>query len=101
MRFCKDCGGVLHLFGNDETDLCSACIQHQKRLNPPPPPALSADRSDLLDDAILVCENDKIILKSKEGWELWSCPVGKPVTLKTLMTRAQRIYEIRLRRQKN
>ncbi len=100
MRFCKDCGGVLNLFSNDEKELCSACLQQQKRFNPPPPPA-STDHSDLLDDAVLVCENDKIILRSKEGWELWSCPIGTPVTLKTLMGRAQRIYEIRLRRQKN
>lgn len=100
MRFCKDCGAVLQIFGNDTKDLCSTCIQQQKRFNPPPPP-VQADRSDLLDDTTLVCENGKLILRSKEGWELWSCPVGTPVSMKTLMTRAQRIYEIRLKRQKN
>lgn len=29
MQFCKDCGGVLNLFGKDERELCPACIQNQ------------------------------------------------------------------------
>lgn len=106
MQFCKDCGGVLNLFGNNETDLCSACIQHQKKLDlkkdpkpstqPPPTPS-----EDPLTGAVLSLEEGRIILRSKEGWELWSAPAGSPAELRTVLARARRIYEIRLRRQKN
>lgn len=103
MQFCKDCGGVLNLFGNDQSDLCSACIQHQKRINNPPAPVKPKEevRPDLLADAVLSVENGRIVLRSKEGWELWSAPPGVKTDLKTLLARARRIYEIRLRRQKN
>lgn len=106
MQFCKDCGGVLNLFGNNETDLCSACIQHQKNLErksypqpaPPPPEAVP---EDFLAEAILSLEEGRIVLRSKEGWELWSAPAGAPATLSSVLARARRIYEIRLRRQRN
>jgi len=101
MRFCKDCGAVLNLFTDNEKELCSTCIQHQKKHSPAPAPPTMAGGPDALADAILTCENDKLILRSKEGWELWSCPVGTPVSLQTMMARAGRIYEIRLKRQKN
>jgi hypothetical protein len=78
MQFCKDCGGVLNLFGNDQSDLCSACIQHQKRINNPPAPVVPKEmgRPDLLAEAVLSVENGRIVLRSKEGWELWSAPPG-------------------------
>lgn len=102
MQFCKDCGGVLNLFGNDQGELCSACIQHQKRINAPTPVVpKEGGRPDLLMDAVLSVENGKIVLRSKEGWELWSAPPGVKTDLGTLLARARRIYEIRLRRQKN
>jgi hypothetical protein len=101
MQFCKDCGGVLNLFGNDQGDLCSACIQHQRRLNPPAPVVRKEEKPDLLADAVLLLENGRMVLRSKEGWELWSAPAGVKTDLKTLLARARRIYEIRLRRQKN
>lgn len=101
MQFCKDCGGVLNLFGNDQSELCSACIQHQKRLSPPAPVVRKEEKPDLLADALLSMENGRIVLRSKEGWELWSAPAGVTTDLKTLLARARRIYEIRMRRQKN
>lgn len=103
MQFCKDCGAVLNLFANDEQELCSTCIQQQKRLAQPPPiPAVIEERPfELLDDATISCENNKVILRSKEGWELWSAPLGSPTAIKTLLSRAERIYQIRLKRQKN
>jgi hypothetical protein len=41
------------------------------------------------------------VLRAKEGWELWSAPEGSGIKLGTLLNRAERIYQIRLRRQKN
>jgi hypothetical protein len=100
MQFCKDCGGVLNLFGKDERELCPACIQIQKSVMPSPP-ARPEEENDLLNDTVLSFENGKIILRSKEGWELWSAPAGIRTDLKTIFAQARRIYAIRLRRQKN
>ena len=108
MQFCKDCGTVLNLFGKNERELCSACIQHKKKADPPPAPvetrgttAALKESSELLADAVLSYENNKIVLRSKEGWNLWSGTPGAQSDLKTILARAGRIYEIRLRRQKN
>jgi len=103
MRFCKDCGTVLNLFGNREKELCSACIQHKKEAEVVhiPVKAEKTDNTDILSDTKLSCENGKIILRSKEGWELWSGSINSSTELQTIIKRAKRIYEIRLRRQKN
>jgi hypothetical protein len=100
MQFCKDCGGVLNLFGKDDRELCPACIQNRKTV-PPLPPARHEEASNLLNDAVLAIENGKIVLRSKEGWELWSAAPGVKIELKTIIAAAARIYAIRLRRQKN
>ena len=105
MRFCKDCGTVLNLFGNREKELCSACIQHKKEAEIVhiPVEVVVEKKSDtnILDETTLSVENGKMILRSKEGWELWSCNQDSTIELKTVLARAERIYEIRLRRQKN
>jgi len=103
MRFCKDCGTVLNLFGNREKELCSACIQHKKEAEVVHVPVKDEKESstNILDETTLSVENGKIILRSKEGWELWSCSQDNTIELKTVLARAKRIYEIRLRRQKN
>lgn len=103
MQFCKDCGGVLNLFGNNDSDLCPACIQHQKRLAAPPAPPAAKRQTEapehLLAGAVLSLENGRIVLRSPEGWELWSAPAGVPTTLQAMLARAGRIYDIRRRRQ--
>ena len=101
MQFCKDCGGVLNLFGKDERELCPACIQNQKPAPAPPVAPRKEMLEELLKDTVLSFENGKIILRSKEGWELWSAPAGVKTELQTIYAQAQRIYAIRLRRQKN
>ncbi len=103
MRFCKDCGTVLNLFGNREKELCSACIQHKKEVKIVHIPVKEEKESstNLLNETTLSVENGKMILRSKEGWELWSCSQDNTIELKTVLARAKRIYEIRLRRQKN
>lgn len=50
---------------------------------------------------MLVIANGRVVLRSKEGWELWSGNNGTSIELKDLMARAGRIYKIRLKRQKN
>lgn len=100
MQFCKDCGGALQLFGNNKNDLCSSCIQKQKK---PPQNAVASQKQDdgLLDQAVFTVENDRMVLRSKEGWELWSGRTDAQNNLKTILDRGRRIYEIRLKRQKN
>ncbi|PHR27433.1 MAG: hypothetical protein COA36_09405 [Desulfotalea sp.] len=103
MRFCKDCGTVLNLFGNMEKELCSACIQHKKKaevIHVPIKKEIPTD-PNILDDTTISFKNGKIILRSKEGWELWSCKQNDITALKTILNKAKRIYEIRLRRQKS
>ncbi len=105
MQFCTDCGGVLNLFGTDGRELCSACIQLQKQQAAPPaePAVAPAPANPLahLADAVLSLEENKIILRAAEGWELWSAPAGSSTRLETMLARAERIYQIRARRNKN
>ncbi len=99
MQFCTDCGGVLNLFGNNTSSLCSSCIQHRKE--PLPPKAVSPKQDDdVLADSILCVENGKIILRSKEGWQLWSASVESKTELASVMKAAKLIYTIRKRRKK-
>jgi hypothetical protein len=91
-----------------ERELCSSCIQHKKKPDPPPTsaltpglPATKEESVELLADTLLSYENNKIVLRSKEGWDLWSSTPGVQTDLKTILARAGRIYAIRLRRQKN
>jgi hypothetical protein len=100
MQFCKDCGGVLNLFGKDDRELCPACIQNRKTV-PPFPTAHQEGDKGLLNDAVLSIENGKMVLRSKEGWELWSAAPGIRAELQDVLAKAGRIYAIRLRRQKN
>ena len=71
MGFCKDCGGVLNLFGKNSSKLCSSCIQHAKPvLAALAPKSKAVEATDILLDASLQYENGKLIMHSKEGWEL-------------------------------
>ncbi len=102
MQFCKDCGGVLNIFGKNTSGLCSACIQHKKepeQLAPAPKPATVDD--DLPSDAKLTVENGKIILRSKEGWQLWSAPQETQTELQAILKSAKLIYRIRKKRKKS
>lgn len=105
MRFCKDCGSVLNLFGSDDRELCSACVQHKKQVDPPPEPVVNktpkAPDQNLLAEVVLSCKGNKIVLVSKEGWELWSAPIDSSTHLQSILTRAEKVYRIRLKRQKN
>jgi len=99
MKFCKDCGGVLNLFGNNSSELCSSCIQHAKpNLAALAPKPVATAATDILLDASISCENDKIIIHSKEGWQLWSGPLEKKTKMADILKSAKLIYKIRQRR---
>lgn len=99
MEFCKDCGGVLNLFGNDTSELCSSCIQHAKPVPVVPAPQISPpDDTDILLETTLSSENGKITLYSKEGWQLWSGPAQKKTKMADILKSAKLIYKIRNRR---
>jgi len=100
MRFCKDCGGVLNLFGNNASDLCSSCIQHKKEPEPGPVIPKTEPDDELLAEAVLTMENGKIILRSKEGWQLWSAPSESKTAFGSIITSAKLIYNIRSKRKK-
>jgi hypothetical protein len=97
MQFCSDCGGVLNLFGKSSSGLCSACIQHKKEPEPPKAVPQQENRQEL-DDSTLTVENGKIILRSKEGWQLWSAPVNSSTTLANIVKSAKLIHRIRSKR---
>lgn len=101
MQFCKDCGGALQLFGNSKNDRCSSCVQKQKKAHPQNAAASQNKDDGLLDQAFFTVENGRLVLRSKEGWELWSGSADAQNNLRIILDRSRRIYQIRLRRQKN
>jgi hypothetical protein len=100
MEFCKDCGGVLNLFGKNNSGLCSSCIQHAKPTEAVQTPTIPANGTDLLLDSTISYENEKIILRSKEGWELWSGSANKKTAMTDVLKAARLIYTIRKKRKK-
>ena len=101
MDFCKDCGGVLNLFGKNTSDLCSSCIQHSKKDVATASVEVPAADADILVDAIISYENGKIIICSKEGWQLWSGSGDKKTEMATILKSARLIYKIRRKRKNN
>ena len=104
MQFCTDCGGVLNLFGNNTSELCSSCIQQKKRIEPTSPQPTQKTNKPLakpeIADAILTVKDGKIVLRSKEGWQLWAAPVESENTLESMLKSADLIYKIRSKRKK-
>ena len=102
MRFCKECGTVLNLFDPSDKEFCSACTKYEKKQAPTPEAKKDTkDPTTLLSDTELSYENDKLVLRSKEGWEIWSAPASEKKTLGEILARAGKIYQIRLKRHKN
>ncbi len=104
MQFCNDCGSVLNLFEFPDEELCYSCRKDkdQKEVidNPPPKPPEQQFSVDSLANAVLSYENNQIVLKSPEGWLLWSCPANGSSTMDKVVKRANRIWEIRQKRLK-
>ena len=97
MIFCKVCGEALNLFETHDEEVCYVCLRkgiQQKK----PVPARETDNSDLLSEALLSHEDDKLVLRSPEGWILWSAPDSDTYGLGAILSRARRINEIRKKR---
>jgi len=105
MQFCKECGGALNLFENNDEEVCWCCVQKREKVQPASPlqpssPLPSTDLDDFA-GATFSCENDVLMLTAKEGWVLWSGPLGQPVPFETIIKRARQIYRIRTKRRQH
>ncbi len=99
MEFCKECGGALILFENNNSGLCSSCNLHYKK-GVSKASESARGNADLPGDAVFTYEDGKILLRSKEGWLLWSASAEKQTELNTVLKSAKLIYEIRKKRKK-
>lgn len=105
MQFCDNCGAVLNLLEFPDEELCYSCRKKrdadETANNPPqPPPEAAGAAFDIasLANAVLSHENNQMVLRSPEGWILWSCPDNTTATMEKIVARAERILEIRKKR---
>ena len=106
VKFCTSCGSALEFFEFLDGELCSSCLknrQSDKEANPSiAVPEENGKHESLADmeKAVLSFENGKLILKSPEGWILWSGPANEKHQIKTVLGRARQILKIRKKRKK-
>lgn len=103
MQFCDNCGAVLNLLEFPDEELCYSCRKKrdtEEAANSPPAAPSSTAAFDIasLAEAVLSHENNQLVLRSPEGWILWSCPDNTTSTMEKIVARAERILEIRNRR---
>ncbi len=97
MQFCKQCGTPIAILHDKEAIFCPACAsasktpQTRKNEN-----ALSLNLTEI-SGFTFTTENNKILLKSKEGWLLWSGESTTPHNLETILSKAVKIHRIRKR----
>ena len=99
MIFCKVCGDALNLFETHAEEVCYAGLK-QGIEQEKPVAAPRQQGKDLLADAMLGHEEGNLVLRSAEGWVLWSAPDNGTYDLESLLTKARRICEIRKKRKK-
>lgn len=108
MQFCAECGAILNLFEFATRELCTDCFQKQapaKTETPPPPPAPVipagvCNCTKLPENVNLLLSDGKIVIRSEEGWILWSGSIDQPHQLQMALKRAGKIYAIRSRSKK-
>lgn len=107
MQFCNDCGAVLNLLEFPDEEICYSC---RKKKEPEKPAVISQPQQPAqpppfditsLRDAVLSHEDNQLVLRSPEGWLLWSCPDSSSSTMDKIVNRAERILKIRQKRVKN
>ncbi len=105
MQFCDNCGAVLNLLEFPDEELCYSCRKKrdtEEAAKNPPPPQISTPTAEFnissLANAVLSHENNQLVLRSPEGWILWSCPDNTTSTMEKIVSRAERILEIRNKR---
>ncbi len=103
MRFCTECGGALNLFETNDEELCRSCMQkreqtkHSTKSAPSPEDALHESE---LAEAMLYRDGNRLVLKARQGWVLWSGPDDQPCSLGSIIGQARRIQQIRMKRQR-
>ena len=100
MKFCASCGSALEFFEFLDGELCSSCLKKDTQKQAPTQKNDEQPSDNELATSILGVEDNKIVLKSPEGWVLWSGAISEKNQLQTIMTRAQRILQIRKKRNK-
>lgn len=100
MIFCKECGEPLNLFETHDEKVCYACLR--KRIDPqhraPAPPPATEPGENGPAGAVFSLEGDSLVLRSPEGWVLWSGAAGDRHRLETIVCRARKIDAIRRKR---
>jgi hypothetical protein len=99
MKFCKTCGNALNLFETHDEEVCYACLKKGLK-EEKPPHVQETGNGALLSNALFSHEEGKLVLRSPEGWILWSAPDSETHSLGSIQIRAKRIHEIRRKRQK-
>ena len=99
MIFCKVCGEALNLFETRDEEICYACLRKDIK-QARHAPVRETGAMDFLSEAFLAHEEDKLVVRSPEGWILWSAPASETHNLGAILARAGRIHAIRKKRQK-
>jgi len=103
MRFCTACGTALELFEFLDGELCTSCLKDSEKKPASSGKTQSAKNVGhrLLPQAVVAVEEGKLVIKSPEGWVLWSGSLDDDHQLDTILSQAERIHTIRMKRQKN
>jgi hypothetical protein len=79
MIFCKVCGEALNLFETRDEEVCYACLRKDiKQVKPAPVPETGT--MDFLSAALLAHEDDKLVVRSPEGWSCGALRTAKHTT---------------------
>jgi hypothetical protein len=100
MIFCKVCGEALNLFETRDEEVCYTCLRKGIQQEPPAPVVRETGNADFLAEVLLGHEDGKLVVRSPEGWILWSAPDSETHSLGAILARAGRIHEIRKKRRK-
>lgn len=103
MQFCTRCGSVLNLFEFPDEEICYSCRKVEEKQTADPEPQQKTENSDIssydsLNEATFQLENNQLVLRSPEGWTLWSGPVQTAVKFESIVQRANKIMKIRSKR---
>ncbi len=100
MKFCTSCNSPLEFFEFLDGDLCAHCLAKKKE-KPEGSPSETSDRapeSNGLGKAAIGVEKESIVIRSREGWILWSGSAADTHQLQTILKKARRIQDIRTKR---
>ena len=102
MKFCTSCGAALEFFEFLDGDLCSSCLGKDNAKKTPSTPSGKKKpfETEELAGVCLYVEKNNIILKSAEGWVLWSGPMSESHQIQSVLNRAVQILKIRKKRAK-